>query len=470
MPVFEEEPDEKVAPQPEPIKLKIEPIKYEGITIDTKYTPSSAILAWAQGSNWTVDYYRQELGRDSEPASLALEREKVYQQYRLIKGMVLKVNDALTFDQATDTRIMTASGSGWTLPFLTPNQGDMFIANVGDGQLGLFTISEPPRRKTILRDSIYEVTWTMVGLLSDKHKENLDWKVIQTLYYSHSSMLSGCGPFVSLEEQTRSTTYSEYYQGIIKRYLTDFFSNEHSTLLVPDQWMKTYDHFIVKMFLTMIGGHEDIRVRRIRALNVMGAAIMKVPTVLDALLYKDPAILYGSTQRAHLVATRQLRGQPTLQAIGFTGIDRMVYPMEAPTDIDSQYDHRNFFLPEGTPFHEGKLRRPVVNGPVVSQTERDPSYFKAIPDDIELEPSDFYKRPADIHPVVIDQHYIFSTLFYNNAKGQSKLELLANQAIKGEELNYRQLDQLLGSVYDWDNLERFYYHPVVLVLLRLAMR
>ncbi len=471
MPVFEEDPSQDPSPQPEVLQPRIEPPKFDGITIDTRYTPSSALIAWAQGSNWSVDYYRQEMGQHTEPTPLDLAREKVYQQYRLIKGMVLKVNNALEFDQDTETRIMTAKGSGWVFPFVAPNQGDMFTANIGDGQIGLFTISEPPRRKTILRDSIYEVSWTMVSILTQKQLDNLNYKIIQTLQYSNSSMINGCGPFITSEEQNRSDRYTALYQDILKRYLTDFFSREHSTLLVPDQWQKTYDHFIVKAFTTMVSNKEDLLVRKIRALNVMGAPIMKAWTVLDALLYKDAAKLYGSTERAHLVSTRNFRGQPTLQAIGFTGIDRLVYPMEPPTDIDAQYDFRNYFLPEGVRFHEGKLRRPVPNAPILSQAERNLPFFKAIPDNEELSQADQYLRPADIHPVVIDDYYIFSTFFYNqNSKGQSKLELLARQAIEGKELNYRQLDRLLDSVHDWDNLERFYYHPVVMILLRLGMR
>jgi len=466
MPIFNEKPVQVVTEPVNPIQVKIDPPTYEGITIDTKYVPSSAIMAWAEGSNWTVDYYSQVLGATQEPTPLALDREPVYQQYRQIKGMVLKVTDGLSFDSEQSTNIMTVTGSGWTFPFLTPNVGDMFIADRGDGLLGLFTITSA-RRATILRDSVYNVEWTMVGELSSERLANLKAKTVQTYYYSGSALLSGCGPFVTLEEKHRTEEYGAYYKEILKRYLTDFLSMEHSTFLVPDQLRKTYDHFVTRFFLDIVSTPEDPRIRRVRQLNVSAANVMDQPTVLDAFKHKDPARLYGSTERAHLVTTRLIRGSPLLQAIGFTGIDQMVYPIEGPTDVDSLYDRDDIHTPTGLRFMEGRPRRVTI--PLLPQKLRNYPFFQIIPVDVKDVPD--WQRPADIHPVVIDDYYIFSSNFYRQEPwGQSKLELLVRQSIEGDELNFKAFDHLLAHVYEWDNLERFYYHPIVLGLLRQVMR
>lgn len=464
MPIFEDKTEEVEIPPQETIQHRIEPAPYDGITINTKYVPSSSLISFAQGSNWTVDYFSQVLGRSTEPTELALDRDKVYQSYRQIKGMVLKVSNPLTHGNES-LNLQTAEGSGYTFPFLIPNKGDMFIADIGDGTAGLFTISSATRA-TLLRDSVYNVTWQLVSRLTPQQHENLNFKTVQTLYYNHASMANGCGPFVTLEETERREQYGKYFYEILKRYLTDFFSVEHSTLLVPDQQLKTYDHFVTKMFLTMISSADNERVRRIRELNVQGAAVMKVPTLWTAILHRDAACLYGSTERAHLVTTRELKGSPLLQAIGYTGIDRMVYPLDAPVDVDSQYDRRNVFTPLGVGYSEGRPRRPLP-GPYVLQRDRDYDFFKPLPDLQEVD--DEGLRPADIHPVIIDRYYVFSEMFYKQYPGQSKLELLTRQLVENKELNLKALDYLLKSVYDWDNLERYYYHPVVLALLRHAM-
>ncbi|MNC17282.1 hypothetical protein D3C75_651560 [compost metagenome] len=199
----------------------------------------------------------------------------------------------------------------------------------------------------------------------------------------------------------------------------------------------------------------------------MGDLVMKQPTIYDAVLRGDPVQLYGSTERVHLVSTANFRGSPLLQAIGYTGIPYIVYPQDAPTDVDSQYDQRDVNRPVGLPMREGRPRRPEP-GEYRTQAERDPVFFRAIPDDVVDIP--IWKKPATIHPVVTDDFYVLSEAFYREGLGQSKLELLVRQFLNRESLHEEQFNDMLATVYDWDNLERYYYHPLVIALLKTKLR
>jgi hypothetical protein len=462
----EMEPDELPTP-PSPVKVHIEPKNYSGITIDTEYVPSSAILVWAEGSTWNVDYYSQVLGTSVEPKPLDLHLSPIEQQYRLLRKIPLKVTEALSWSvQDPQTNVRVGTGGGYTYPFLTANVGDMFVANIGDGQVGLFTITSSTPA-TILRDSVYKVEWICVGMADAQHMENLAAKIIQTLYFSMSSLQGGCGPFVTTEQAAKIESYAAILKELIRRYHTDFLSLEHFTLLVPDQPRKPYDHFVTRAWLKMISPQDDIRIRKIREQNVMGDQVMKQPTFWDAILRGDPVRLYGGTERIHVVSTNYFRGSPLLQAIGFTGIPCLIYPKEVPTDVDAQYDGEDTNRPVGVPLREGRPRRPEP-GEFRTQAERNLPFFQAIPDDVEDIPA--WKRPATIHPVVIDDYYVLSEHFYNQQPGQSKLELLTRQFLNHETLHAEQFDEVLASVYDWDNLERFYYHPLVIALLKTMLR
>lgn len=467
MSLFEDNENTPETPPSKPVQVKIEAPEYDGITIDTQYVPSSAILLWGEGSLWTVDYYSQVLGKSNEPTAQDLDRDPIYQQYRLIKSMPLKVDGSLQFSQDDTVRYFEVTGNGYTYPFLTPNKGDMFIANIGDGRLGVFTITSA-KRATILRDSVYNVEWSMVSELTAQRIEDFQKKVIETFYFSNTSLASGCGPFITTQDVGRNEEYQDIIQELTRRYLTDFFSPQHSTFLVPDQQLMTYDHFATKAMLQLISSLDDQRVRRVKTLNVGAERVMDQPTLWDAITRRDVSRMYGSTQRAHIVSTNHLRGRPVLQAIGFSGIPRMVFPIDAPTDVDSHYKGEDRFRPVGIAFTEGRPRRPLP-GPFQTQQERNLPFFQIVPDDVQDIPA--YKRPADIHPVVKDEYYVFSKAFYDKAQlGQSKLELLTNQYLNGESLNLEQLDVMLGRVYDWDNLERYYYYPVVIALLKTQLR
>jgi hypothetical protein len=339
----------------------------------------------------------------------------------------------------------------------------MFVADIGDGRVGAFTVTESTRA-TILKDSVYNIEYALVAELDNQRLADLERKTIETFHYSQASLVSGCGPFVTGEEKARGERYQELYLELIKRYLTDFFSTEHSTLLVPDQLRKTYDHFVTKAVLQTVDTSLDPRLRRVREMNVSAEPVMNQPTVWDAIVRMDDTRLYGATQKANLVTTSYFKGRPTLQALGYTGIDRLVFPIDAPTDVDTQYDN-NYADRAGLPFREGRPRRPLA-GPNKTQAERGLRFFQPTP---MMEGVDPWRLPPDIHPVAVDDYYAFSEAFYtDDRETQSKLELLIGQALRREALNLDALDGLVNHIYDWDNLERFYYYPAVWCLLKRA--
>ncbi|MNB93925.1 hypothetical protein D3C87_1001140 [compost metagenome] len=449
--------------------VKIETEVFRGITIDKEYAPPSNLMQWTSGSNWIVDYWSQILKPDQEPTPQNVAREPHAQQYRWLKRIPLKVNQTLSGDSDEILNVWTRTGSGHTYGFMTPNQGDMFAAGIGNGHTGLFTITSA-KRVTIQKGSTYAIEWKQVSELTEERYNDLKRKSNEEYWFSAASASAGCGPFITNEEQARSTMYGKLLRTLVDRYITDFFSKEHSTFLVPDQLYKTYDHWVTKAFISMVDTTMDGRMRKVKVLNVMSEPVMSQPTVWDAIVRQDMDKITDSTERCQLVNTRISRWRPELQAIGYSGIPRFVFPMEAPTDVDSQYDGEDTARPWGIPFHEGRPRRPLP-GPPQTQLDRDLEWFRRVkPEDEKNYSNQMYRIPADIHPVVRDNYYVFTESFYRcDAHLQSKLEMLTTTMIKGEELDKNQFDAMLENIRYWDNLERFYYYPVVIALLKYAM-
>ena len=146
---------------------------------------------------------------------------------------------------------------------------------------------------------------------------------------------------------------------------------------------------------------------------------------------------------------------------------RFVFPIDAPTDVDSQYDLEDRYRPMGTPFREGRPRRREPNG-YTTQLERDAVWFRRIAPELE-DSVEACTIPPDIHPIVRDSHYVFTEPFYRcDTKLQSKLEILVKQTINREPLNMEQLKSVISHCFDWDNLERYYYHIVLLAVIAYA--
>jgi hypothetical protein len=77
----------------------------------------------------------------------------------------------------------------------------------------------------------------------------------------------------------------------------------------------------------------------------------------------------------------------------------------------------------------------------------------------------------DIVPVTQDDYYVFTQGFYGvrGANLASKLEVLARGAIDNAVVDRQQLTNLAVKAFNWPNLERFYYIPVILALIRISL-
>ncbi len=458
-------PDEEPTP---PVKVKhtIEPSVYQGITIDTEYVPRSSLLQWIAGSLYTVDYYSQYLGQHDEPSPLSTEKSPVYQQYRVIKGMELKLTSPLSPSFDPETRVPTITASGITYPFLVPQQGDMMVGDIGDGRVGLFAVSSATRT-TIRQDSTYAIELIMVDELNKTHIDDLKKKTIETFKFSRESLISGCGPFVNENQYERRQDYLTLRTELISRYLADFYSRQHTTLLVPDQLLTTYDHFVTKIVRQLVSPDDNPLMRKVRELPVAVEQIMTRPTLWDAILKHEPSHLIQMIQRCHLVSTMLFTNRPILQSLNYTGIKRVVFPMEAASNVDAQYSGKSERQLSGMTYESGKPRyRP--EGPFQSQEERDLPWFK--PKD--LESSILAEHLPAIHPVTKDDHYVLSRAFYEEGFEQDRscLEVVARQIMNAQPISIPHLENVLVDIWEWDNLERYYYYPIVWMALVLAGR
>ncbi len=66
-----------------------------------------------------------------------------------------------------------------------------------------------------------------------------------------------------------------------------------------------------------------------------------------------------------------------------------------------------------------------------------------------------------IHPVFKTDSYVFTTDFYSNGTNQSLLEELTTKYLRDEAISEEELTKVYDDVKTWNDLERFYYIPVL---------
>lgn len=442
------------------IPNSIPPTKYSNV-VDTRYKPASSLLTHIEGSSWVVTFYSQVLDNDNELQPQQLTLAPPYQQYVEIKKLELKVSSDLQTSQNDETKAMEVVGSATMYPFVIPNKGDMFIADIGDGRTGIFTITRSERR-TILKETCYLVDYLLVSYGDEERIKDLNKKTIKKTHFIKSFLHFGQNPVVIDSEYNAIVELKKDYKRLLAHYFKDFYSNEIKTLIIPDQKNISYDPFLTKTLISILDTNDSPFIKNIRVLNVDGDNAMKAINIWDCLLNLSEDLIIMANYKYGLVAVENFEIDPRYNGIRYSGVSDVIYPLEERTDVDKDHEMSKHIIP--SLIKEGKPRtsdiRKLIHKPTLN------GFYLEKNDEKEgLESLPF------IHLVTKDDFYVLSEAFYFDVKeDQSQLEVMVRQTLENKPLNLLQLKEIVNMCKHWNNLERFYYIPILLILIKSGLR
>lgn len=449
------EEDEGAPEKPIPAPVRVTAPEYRGVTVDTNYIPSSHLLKHISGMSWTVDYYSQVIDKDNQVAGHQVSKSGIFEQYRLIKGMELKVQQDLNTAQNQESKAMTVTGTAIVYPFLIPNVGDMFLASIGDGKEGIFQITTS-ERPTYFKEACHLIEYIMIDYSSSGERlRDLNSKVVQTLQYVKDFHNHGQNPLLFEEDYVLLGELHNRYKEISEDYVRSFFSSEYGTLLMPGQGKPVYDHFLLEAVKKIYNTKDSPIIRQIRRLNVDGDQNLKTTQLWDVLMSLDSDRIPFICDQMGLVDSRTFAKDPMLSGIFHSGIRYVVYPKNPQKTIDYE-------LKDKTP--------PLAMVDFVDDPGRAGKLIDVIKDTELLGlPYSAIDAPL-IKPVLQDEHYVLSREFYDNVAGQSVLELSVRSLLDKKRVSVRALTTLCRSYHTWGGLERFYYVPILLILIKASIR
>jgi hypothetical protein len=461
MPILDSKPT--VPPKAVPVEPTAIAAEVRNAVVDSRYIPMSSLLTHIEGASWTVDYYSQVLDLESETSDLQLNQQAVYQQYKLIRHLELKVQGELTPQQDEQSRNMIITGSAVLYPGVRPNNGDIFLADIGDGRIGVFTITRT-EKKAIFKDTCYQIDYMLRDYLTTEYRDGLAKKVVKESVFVRDFIHHGQNPVMATSDFDQITALNAGYQNLLFQYMSDFFNVEYQTLCVPNQTNVTYDPFMVKALLSVLDNSENNTIHRIRALNVDGNVRYKENNLWTCLTNLNDDVRELCFHKAGLSPSGMFKESAQFDGIYYSGIQDVVYPIDSSTltVVDMQYSVLDPLVPGR--LLPGIARNKELRRVLVSKELKGFHYAPTeAPVGIEALP--------DIHPVNKDDFYVLSEAFYDDLPvGLSKLEQLTLCALKGESMHKPTLLNLVKTCKRWNNLERFYYIPILFILIKTALR
>ena len=466
-------PKDTAPPYPAPSVVQITKPEYKGVTVDTRMVPVSSLLSHVEGSSWTVNYYSQVIDRDTPTGGQGLGTNAVHQSYRLIRQMELKVTGPLNTVQDPTSKILSHTGTSTVYPFVIPNEGDMFLADVGDGREGIFQVTAVTRL-SIFKQACHTIEYMMVDYTNDQRLTDLTSKVVQTFQYVKDFLAHGQNPLLFDEDYATVQYLRKHFGQITNEYFKMFFSRAYSVMLVPLQLTPTYDHYISDALLSYFNTWDSPEVRYVKKLNVNDDDTLRAVQLWTVLTNKDPNLLNLAFTQVGKVYSSEFSSDPMFEGIRFSGIKEIIYPVDPMVTVDYTYttppklvSGSEITVPTTSMKSVGgylsQLRSKTLSDVIDSTLD---GFYQ--PSDIDLG-----REPPLIHPAMKDGYYVLSQGFYENSKvngAQSKLDICVRQYLNDEAIDLKVLREFFEAIPSWNPLDRFYLIPVVLILVKSVIR
>lgn len=486
---------------------------YRGVTVDTAYQPRQNIIMHVEGSPWSVNYYSQMIGLDDAVQGQGLGTLGIQQQYKLVRNMEVRVQSPLSPSQISETKEMVYTGTAVVYPFVIPNVGDIFLADIGDGREGVFQVTSS-ERKSIYREACHEIEYKMLDYSSNGRVEDLDKKTVQIFHFERDFIKHGHNPLLFEHVFKHYIVLRDAYPRLVDLFLRRFYSQEFTTLCVPDQAHYTYDPFHARGFNSHFGRWDTATFKHIRILNADEDPAMSAFSLWDAIAARDRLTLNSAFQRAGVVDVSRFNKKSYYDGIRFSGFKRTIYP-EDPMP-NAQSGHSAWEKKTVMPFmHYDKTPGPrrISDFLAIDQNKPHEPFFVEVRDhDMLNNPS--WVRPMEqcdqhydhhhhhhhsaptvvipppppppippldptviypsviIHPAMSDGYYVFSKAFWENdmtQNAQSKLELIVQDFIDHQAISYERIHEIYIDSFKWNALDSFYYLPILLVMMKVVV-
>lgn len=440
--------------QPEIAKTEeavVTDLDYGSVIEDTKQQSYQNLLTHIAGSSWVVDYFQQQKGSDEGLAAQDLSKSAVYQQYIRIQDLELKVSSSLSQSQDEETKEFEVTGSSTIYGPLVPNKGDMFIADIGDGRDGIFAVTSV-ERLTILKETAYNVSYTMVDYANEERLLDLKEKTIKETFFVRKLMEHGEDPLVVSEDYKTYLSFSDLRTRLLSTYLGLFFDKGTSTLLVPGQERKTFDPFLVKGIKSFTETKDHPILPHVKLYTTEIANYKPPITLWEVMMRFSSDLLPMANERLAVVDSTYFGVVPQFQGVYYSNVEDVVYPVDM--------DNTGLFSKDLVP--AGRLPRDIYHQ---FNTTRLGQLYE-VKSDANLEGIDGL---PEIFSVTKDDFYIFSEAFYRRDRiNMSQLETIVMDALDGQPVNQKVLARLAKNVNKYGKLEQFYYTPIILILIKMV--
>lgn len=423
-------------PEQEPVNQQTPPKARDELmrsaVVDEQYGSQIGLENYAAGFSVEVEYYEQILDEHDEQASLQLARDEAGQQYRHIERFPIKLQSGMQPIYDGQTRRFSAQGSFVMPALVVPKIGDMILLSGLDHRVAVYSITQIIPKNISLAPA-YECEVSFQGLLNEERLANLKLKTIDEAVYDADQLKHGKHPVLATVAYNRKYEYLRMALEVTQIYYHEFYNRDINTLLIPGQVVAMYDPWCVRAFNRLWGALEGKTTRRFQMLNCDDGPHADAKSVFELVLDKNEMMESQLTVEFSLVHYKEFFPYPQTGGVRFSGVRGVMWPV---------YGFQSYYDLKPTPADEPKNPF-MTEAPVEEEGQQ------------------------RLYPLVTeDKYYVFTEAFYRKSENMTVLEGMVRNLIEDKLVNHPELVRLVNAIPFMPPLERYYFTPFILMLLR----
>lgn len=449
MPIAKKKPEVVVDKSPLPVgEMLKEKNIYKTAAADSAINPPESLVLYMEGMPWTVTYYSQLGDRHDDIREIDLGQSAALQQYRKLNNIELRVQSELSQSYDETTGRNDVKGSAVAIGMI-PNAYDYFVTDVGVRGLGLFMVTTSTR-KTYNNGSVYEIDYILIGYVdSDTAKpryEALEHRVVKEFHFHKERLQAGQVSLLTTEEHGDVNELRGKYATLTKTYLTLFTSHLDRLLIVPDDDY-LYDSRAAGFVHAIVDPEIAPEATYIHRVSHDRDPYLTLSSIWTVILQRNIDMLSVALPKVSKVFRSFFAQNSFLTTTNCWNVDQYVYP-----DLDAANLVYNRLSASA---NLSGMIGPFIGVPLTDPIPSIEYAGKTIPLIYEANKNGFY---------------VLSESFYGQDTGSmSLLEILTTNYLKAETPHLGHLATLVNSWKSWGRVEKFYYTPILLVLLKDAV-
>lgn len=391
----------------------------ETVISSTKDIAPANVIGWMNGTPISVNYYHGLQPEDGQVETLALEIPAVNQSYQLIEDMELVLESGIesTYDADSQKNLYTATAL--VNAAVTPNMYDMVSFVYIDGRELLMEISNV-ERLSHLATTAHRVELRELSIGDSELLVNAKAKASLKTTYIKDQIQVGGKAIIGSETMTRRMDLKDMLIKLSTMHRQSFYSSQMDSLVLESpSGYKLYDRYMNDLVRTIMPDISRVRV------------------------LEDP---YES-DRANL----------------WDALLKMKSYLLGSGDTYSGWIPVNYLPPLGT-------NPRLVNGESVLVTHLH-SEESCETHGYTVLTEEFTETVEGIHDPMSGSSYILSDDWYDGVTETDDLmEQLINQHMLTQNLNRDVLDTLCESSFGWPDHYRYWYQPILMILITMELR